>query len=399
MSLNKFIDLSIVKNTNKITPPQQVVAYGKASKLGSHPSRIPSYSENISTPYECFLRAAYLLTTYNGALDIKDPTYDQKNIIASIEARKQEQLNETVKVRGYTATFYADRAKAPFNEQCHIEFGEAKSVDTDENAITIYGGWARDEALWTPCMIPFKRDDCLKSNVSNIKPKVCTGITAEAAGNTCRNWYFSLPSFQGIENASIDQTHIVEDVCNNYPDLVECDCYSRNYRTLYNQLKSNFTTSSPNCWYRYCNVEGFDRLIPPKDREARANCSGTVCQNIVNIINGSNNSLDELQQAISCTPEEWKNAEKTGGGTSGGGGGTSGGDGTENTGDNNNGGMSIWVIVAIVAVIVVIAIAVIVFLFIQKKKAVISPPPPPPSSSSLEAKTSPQLVPQSESKT
>jgi hypothetical protein len=358
-----YTDLRYVKNLNGLCPAEGQMVFGNTRAVGlTGQQRIPSYSINTATPYECYMKAAKLIDMYNNWLDIKDPTPQQKIDYAMLDTYKRDSKQGTVKIQGYSASFYVNRATAPFSENCHIEFGNCLGVDENSQVLTVKGGNQIHASMISPCTIPFKRSDCLKSKVSDTQSRICTWTTAENTENPCFEWLKSLPESQGIQLSYANQTEQANLICQNYPDLPECDCIARNSRRLFNNLSNNFKAVSDICWYLPCKLEGYDRQITPSDRLQRANCKTTVCQNILNVLDSSENTLNELKQSIACSKDEWEKIPAGGAG------------GQNNTNpddpDDPESGIQAWVIAIIVTVVILIGIGALIYNnFVKAKNA------------------------------
>ena len=348
-AIELYTDPRYVKSTNGACPLGNELVYGNTRPLGvTGQRRVPSYSINTTTPYECYLKAAEFIELYNSWLDIMDPTPQQKTDYAMIDVYKRDAKLGTIKIQGYSASFYTNRAEAPFGENCHIEFGPCAAVDNNDRVLTVKGGFQMQTAMLSPCTIPFKRADCITSQVSGTRSPICTWTAADTTGNPCFTWYRELPDEQGYELSFVNKTDQSRLICQNYPDLPECDCIARASRPLYNSLKTQFTSVSDICWYLPCKREGYDRQMTPLELKQRGECKTTVCQNILTIVESSSNSLSDLQQAISCSREEWDRVSGTGGGPGG-------------SGGNTDATSQAWVPIIVVVAIVVIGIALIFF--------------------------------------
>ena len=218
-------------------------------------------------------------------------------------------------------TFFANAADAPFGMQCRVHLRECSRVAASADAIsgvtiTDTQGLS-DLGLRTLATVPYLRPDCARSPLSRYPTAAeCTELAAERTTDSIGlKWFDTLPDEGNVGSKTSEMNRI----CRVFPGLHECLCLNRETNATYQEAQIFFKTTSPVCWYIPCQVSGFDRLITPKEVDARNACQANVCQNIVSVIDSSSVSVDDLKATINCTSAEWEGA--TGGGGGGGGGG------------------------------------------------------------------------------
>ena len=275
-------------------------------------------------------------------------------------------------------SFVADVSKAPFGKQCQIHYrplqvpvGELLFDDGTTASVTGVGN--SDCGANTLATVPYIRQGCAPSEVGQPQATECT-VLAERHSQASLGYKWYLDGL--TDEGSTSQTSVVERICNDYPLLQECDCLAREERPNFNLFKTNFSTTSPICWYLPCSLPGDDRLVTPQQSRARDDCNANVCQSIVNVVNSETVDLKDVQNTINCTAAQYEAGMKA---AAGGGGTTDVISGTLDQIKEITGQISTEVIIAIVCgAIVLLLLILAAWLFFKSSPSPPSSPPPPP---------------------
>ena len=274
-------------------------------------------------------------------------------------------------------SFIADVSKAPFGKQCQIHYRPLQAVGellfNDGTTASVTGVGNSDCGANTLATVPYIRKGCAPSEVGQPQATECT-VLAERHSQASLGYKWYLDGL--TDEGSTSQTSVVERICNDYPLLQECDCLAREERPNFNLFKTNFSTTSPICWYLPCSLPGDDRLVTPQQSRARDDCNANVCQSIVNVVNSETVDLKDVQNTINCTAAQYEAGMKAAAGK----GGTT--DVISGTLDQIKGitdQISTEVIIAIVCgAIVLLLLILAAWLFFKSSPSSPSSPPPPP---------------------
>ena len=206
--------------------------------------------------------------------------------------------------------YNSDRARAPYASSCVFTF-ECGEIDTDETtAVTgIVDYDVANSGAYTNfnnlCFTPFA-GPCAANEMTQQPSAECFPMNengADQVGVFCRDAYDTL-----LTDAS-KSTKVIE-VCDAYPDIDACSCLERNNpaqpsNVTYADMKNSaFQAASDNCWFLPCKLDGLDRLRTPSQIDGANNCTGTFCQNLIEISDSQDIDLEGVEQYVNCSQEE-----------------------------------------------------------------------------------------------
>ena len=140
---------------------------------------------------------------------------------------------------------------------------------------------------------------CLPDPLTKEVPKQCTTLFQDSdMGKTTKKWFDAKPQ--------TEKDAFIKAVCDKYPTLVECSCYSRTNDATYKQLKppimDDDTTPSTlindGCWWKTC-LTNSDRIFLSSD-VLNPKCKVNKCQKLANQMNAHNVSPADVEKVSSC---------------------------------------------------------------------------------------------------
>jgi len=140
-------------------------------------------------------------------------------------------------------------------------------------------------------------DNCISNPLTKETPKQCSTLFQNSdMGKLSREW------FKSLSQADVDV--IIKSLCDKYPTLVECQCYSSDKDPIYKKLKTPIMDDdksplSDACWWRACKGDS-DRFLLYSDVINR-NCKVSDCQKLANQMIANNVSTSDLENKTLCS--------------------------------------------------------------------------------------------------
>ncbi len=205
----------------------------------------------------------------------------------------------------------------------------------------------------TRCLTPLPSTICLQDRILQSTPEVCLGVgmlTSSSIGSQCQTWWGSIPDDSGITNKNSE----IEKLYNLYPDISAMSCSNRFNNPDFLQMKgvAPLSSTSDQCWYRPCSLEGYDRLVVPELANSRGECSTDFCGTIVNVVDSTNLNIEDFENYVNCSASDYDSTEPGDGGNTGGGGGNN--TDTENNSESKLGLIGVFIIILLVLFFVLV---------------------------------------------
>lgn len=143
-------------------------------------------------------------------------------------------------------------------------------------------------------------NNCMIDPATGSKMLECSHLKSSSAeGDNCRTW------ISGLSQEQTDQ--VINTICINFPELVECKCVNRIQDPQYVEVKP-YAPYPDGCWYVPCaGTEPF--WVKSSDNVSAVNCPANICQVIFDASAEGDVNIDENYIYFNCEFDEGEGGE------------------------------------------------------------------------------------------